>query len=226
MPIPERVSGALPKLILIADGFTAPSVARRVTLAVEAGVPWVQLRDHEAGEADFARSAELLVNELRRLSPGIVISVNGHLPVAKALGTGLHTGKHSTSIEEARRELAREDGPVGYSAHTVEEAEKVARLGPDYLFASPVFPTASKPGQEGMGIEGLRACTRSVAVPVFALGGVTPETVACCLDAGAYGVAVLGGILRASHPGVAVQAYLAALGARTLEKRPDAQIQR
>ncbi|HET6568772.1 MAG TPA: thiamine phosphate synthase [Rhodothermales bacterium] len=226
MAVKERASEPLPKLILIADGFTDLAVAPRIIEAVAAGVPWVQLRDHAAGEATFARSAERLVHEMRRLSPGIVISVNGRLPVAKALGTGFHTGKRGSGIHEALLDPAASRGPVGYSAHDVEEAEEMARLGPDYLFASPVFPTMSKPGQEGMGTEGLRAFTRSVAVPVFALGGVTPETVPHCLDAEAYGVAVLGGILRASDPGAAVQAYLATLRAHTLERRPDVQIQR
>jgi thiamine-phosphate pyrophosphorylase len=37
-------------------------------------------------------------------------------------------------------------------------------------------------------------------VPVLALGGVQPDTVAGALEAGAHGVAVMGAVMRAETP--------------------------
>ena len=200
----------LPRLILIADRFTDPSVAHHVLAAVRAGVPWVHLRDHAAGEDVFLTAARAITDAIRRDAPHVLISINGRLDVARELGTGFHTGVHGPSIPDARNALHESDGPVGYSAHGAREARLALEAGADYLFFSPVYPTTSKPGQPARGLDGLRGVTQDVEKPVYALGGITPERVRGCMDAGAYGVAVLGGILKADDPALAVQAYLAA----------------
>ncbi|MDB5034820.1 MAG: phosphomethylpyrimidine kinase [Chlorobi bacterium] len=100
---------------------------------------------------------------------------------------------HLTSEQLVRmRELmplARAGGPFGASVHSVEEALLAARRGASYIIASPVFPTASKPGHPGIGIDGLRAIASAVALPVFALGGIDGGKALACIDAGAYGIA-------------------------------------
>jgi thiamine monophosphate synthase len=53
----------------------------------------------------------------------------------------------------------------------------------------PIFPTASKPGHPGVGLEALEEVVSSVPIPVYALGGVTPERVPQIADTGAHGVA-------------------------------------
>jgi thiamine monophosphate synthase len=53
----------------------------------------------------------------------------------------------------------------------------------------PVFPTASKPGHPGLGLEVLEEVVSSVPIPVYALGGVTPERVSRIADTGVHGIA-------------------------------------
>jgi len=97
---------------------------------------------------------------------------------------------------------------VGRSCHTGADVDRAVHEGCDYIFASPVYETASKPGYgPGLGPAGLATMCRP-GMPVFALGGVLPERVAECLRAGAYGVAVMGPVL---HDPAIVAAYLAAL---------------
>lgn len=205
--------GTLPRLALIADRFTEPKVAERALTAVEAGVSWVHLRDHEATADTFASAAQSLVGKIRALSKGVRISVNTRLKVAEALGTGLHLGMRGPSVEAARRRLGSE-ALIGFSAHDEREGEAAVEAGVHYLFLSPIFPTASKPGHPGLGLEALSAfCEAFPETPVLALGGLTPERVAACREEGAHGVAVLSGILRADDPAVATRAYLDALSA-------------
>ena len=198
----------LPRLILIADGFTQPATAARAEGAVQGGVRWVHLRDHAASENDFKTMACTLASRLCNAAPDVRVSVNARLTVAERLSVGFHTGTAGPDVGAARQALG-EKAWVGFSAHGVGEGQRALAAGADYLFFSPIFPTTSKPGHDGVGVQALAAFCEAVApVPVFALGGVTPARVAACLEASAYGVAVRSGILAAENPAEAARAYL------------------
>ena len=80
--------------------------------------------------------------------------------------------------------------------------------GVDLVTYSPVFPSFGKPGYGPVaGASGLRDAVRSTDLPVFALGGVTPERTAVCRKAGAAGIAAMSGILAAHDVSSAVKAY-------------------
>lgn len=217
-----------PRVILIADGFTNDDVARKTIEAVEAGIRWVQLRDHQAKLDDFADAAIRLVDRIREAAPGTRISINRRLDVADSLNVFFHTGHSGPAIRDARLKFskpvipgqlrmagpgeARCDGGrgviIGYSSHSVQEALEAVKEGADYLFFSPVFPTSSKPGHPGTGLEALALCCKAVApVPVYALGGITPDRVNACMNNGAQGVAVLSGILKSDAISESVAAY-------------------
>lgn len=200
----------LPQLLLIADEFTDHRVAARVADAVRAGVTWVQLRDHAAPDASFASVARELVDELRKQEPGIIISVNRRLNVAVELKAGFHTGAGGPSTERAAEAI--QDQPVGYSAHSLEQVRQAGREGAGYVIFSPIFQTRSKPRAEPAGLDALaEACAADCDLPVIALGGITPANAGECLRAGAHGVAVLSGIVRAGDVDLATRAYLTAL---------------
>lgn len=201
-----------PCLALIADGFTDDDRADRAATAVKAGVRWVHLRDHHAGPEAFEAAARRLTDRLRALDPDVTVSVNTRLGVAQELGTSLHLGWRGPSAADAREALGP-DTLLGYSAHEEIGIEGDRAPDVDYYFFSPVYQTASKPGQPATGISALRSFCRTAApVPTLALGGITPERVQPCREAGAQGVAVLSGIMEAEVPVAATRAYLRALG--------------
>lgn len=200
------------RLALIADGFTEPDRADRVLAAVQAGIRWVHLRDHDAGRDAFDRAARRLIRRVWAISDTIGISVNTQLDVAASLGVHLHLGRRGPSVDAARQQLGA-DVLIGYSAHDVVEVQGDRLSEADYLFFSPVFPTPSKPDHPGTGVAALEAFCAAASRPVLALGGITPERVPTCRAAGAYGVAVLSGIMNAPAPQAAARAYLRALAA-------------
>lgn len=200
-----------PRLALIADGFTDEVRAERAVQAVQAGVRWVHLRDHEARPESFLDAARGLVPRLRTAADDVTITINSRVDVADELGLGVHVGWRGPSVSEARERLGTEV-LIGYSAHEHVEAEGDRTRGVDYYFFSPVFPTSSKPDQPPTGVGPLRAfCQAGAPTPVFALGGITPERVSVCREAGARGVAVLSGIMGVETPRAAARAYLRAL---------------
>ncbi|HOF88051.1 MAG TPA: thiamine phosphate synthase, partial [Armatimonadota bacterium] len=64
-----------------------------------------------------------------------------------------------------------------------------------------------------VGLDALREVCAAVRIPVFALGGITPDRVPACLAAGAGGVAAITALLDVPHIAEAVDAFKGALGA-------------
>ena len=110
--------------------------------------------------------------------------------------------------------MIQEGLPIGVSIHEFEQAKPGLA---DYFIWSPVYETMSKPGAAGTGVDQLhQACTRASKIPVIAMGGISTERVGPCLSAGAYGVAVLSGILGAENMHDAVNSYLDVLKAEVV----------
>jgi thiamine-phosphate diphosphorylase len=147
---------------------------------------------------------------------GAEILVNDRVDIALAAGTdGVQLGRRSLPVGAARG-LLGVDAWIGYSAHEAEEAAQAAADGADFILIGTVYETASHPGRAPAGTALVRAAVAAVApadVPILAIGGVTPERVGELLEAGAYGVAALGGVWHTADPVAAAARYLAALGA-------------
>lgn len=192
----------LPRLLLIGDRFTDPYVADGIASAVEAGVRWVQFRDHLASEKRFLVEARRLANRLRAQSPDVLLSINSFQVVAESLNAGLHI----RSTEDPPTEYS--GFPIGKSVHSLSE---IGTFKGEYVLFSPIYVSPSKPGQRGRGLAALNIVCRSEFMPVIAMGGMTPERVRPCRHAGAYGIAVLSGILEARDIDERVGEYLTAL---------------
>ena len=134
---------------------------------------------------------------------GGLLSIGGDIELAAEVETGGVHVRDVAGIVQARQTL----GPsalIGMSAHGMADVTNVRLAGADYVTLSPIFPTDSKPGYgPALGIGALRAAAEC-DVPVLALGGVTADTAAACLAAGARGVAIMGEIMRADDPAAIV----------------------
>ena len=101
---------------------------------------------------------------------------------------------------------------IGATATTAEAAAQAQADGADYVGFGPVFPTASKANPASVkGLDGLARACAAVTVPVIAIAGVTPERVGSCLEAGAWGVAVMTAVTTAAEPARATAAFREAL---------------
>ncbi len=206
----------VPRLLLIADGFatgrvelSAEEIRRRAIELVEAGVPWVSLRDHEAGADAFAEAAHRLAEAVRAARPDVLVSVHGRLDVAQALGAGLHVGRRGASVEEAVG--AGLAGPVGVSAHSASAALAARKAGAHYATFSPVFATRTHPDAVPAGIDPLRLAAERAGLPVLALGGMTPPRARIARLVGAHGAAALAALLFAWDADTTVRQFLDAV---------------
>ncbi len=76
------------------------------------------------------------------------------------------------------------------SVHNARDLERASALGADVAIVSPVRSTASHPGDQALGWDGLQALASASTLPVYAQGGMGPDDLDAARAAGALGVAV------------------------------------
>jgi thiamine-phosphate pyrophosphorylase len=76
---------------------------------------------------------------------------------------------------------------IGTSVHSTEDALLACRLGATYLTAGHIFETDCKKGLPGRGLTFLKNVCDSVSVPVYGIGGITPENLEQVMETGATG---------------------------------------
>lgn len=189
----------IPKLHVV----TPPGVAERdlaITHALlEAGAPLVQVRTKAVDDRVRLEAARTVLRAARTADATCL--VNDRVDIALAAGAdGVHLGADDLPAAVARHLL----GPgaiVGATCRNAEDARRAEASGASYLGVGPVYATSTKAGlPEPMGLRGVEAVAAVVDVPVIAISGITGDNAAAVLDAGAWGIAVVGGVYGADDP--------------------------
>jgi 8-oxo-dGTP diphosphatase len=154
--------------------------------ALERGLKLVQLRESTLPEMQRESFASAAVARCQQR--GAQVLVNGDAQLARAIGAdGLHL--------PARQLMALNQRPpfplVGASCHERRELEQAARLGLDFAVLGPVKPTATHPGDAGIGWENFATMITGLPMPVYAIGGLSSADLPDALAAGAQGVAAI-----------------------------------
>lgn len=200
----------LGRLHVITDTRAGRDPLAVVTAAVEAGAPVVQVRGKNLTDRELYELTCRVLEVCAR--HGAACLVDDRVDVALAAGAhGAHVGEHDLPVAAARRVL----GPaatLGATARDAGTARRHEQAGATYLGAGPVYATSTKQGlPPPLGPAGVARISAAVAVPVVAIAGVTADRVPELLDAGAYGVAVVGAVSDAADPHAATEALLRAL---------------
>jgi thiazole tautomerase (transcriptional regulator TenI) len=183
------------------------TVLRMAEAAWAGGMDMLQLREKRL----TARECMDWVEALANVMPRERILVNDRVDVAAASRCGgAHLAYHSLTPAEAKRVLDQVQ-VAGRSVHSWEEAKTAVIQGADYLYFGHVFASPSKPGLAPRGTGMLGSLVERIAVPIIAIGGITPENVAEVLDSGCAGIAVLSGITGQDDPGRATVRYREAI---------------
>lgn len=167
---------------------------QRFQTALQRGVRLVQIR--EPG-MDAATLTELTRNVVKLgHASGARVLVSSDIELARSTGAdGVHLPtRQLMTITEAPGKF------WGASCHDARELERAAELGASFVVLSPVLPTASHPGEPGMGWEKFGKLVRNYPLPVYALGGMKQELLDTAQQHGAHGVALLSDIWRRDEP--------------------------
>lgn len=198
-----------------------PVEARLETLfkALPAGTLGIQVREKDLPTRDLL---DLVRRILAVAAPyGVPVLVNDRLDVAIAADAdGVHLPKAGLLPSLVRPVFPR---LIGTSCHSTEEVRALEPALVDFATFGPVFDTPSKrhfgPPQ---GVEALRRCVAVSQVPLFAIGGIGPDTAASLRGTGVAGVAAISAVWNASDPAGTVMAIMEAvfgLGDEALSRR-------
>lgn len=210
----ERLAGV--NLCVLLDGRADQAAFERLFESlVEAGVRMVQIRDKSLAVpalADRVRAAVAIARRLDRERPALVI-VNDRADVAAAVGAdGAHTGADDLATPLVRRVIGP-DKLLGRTAHDFAEARGAADEGADYLGIGPCFPSHTKSFGEFAPREFLAQVAAEIALPAFAIGGVTLDRLDTLAALGIRRVAVASAITAAADPAATAAAFIERLAA-------------
>lgn len=178
-----------------------------VTELLDAGVTAIQLREKDLDDVALFQLANTISCLCHTYNAHLFINTN--VKVAVDVGAaGVHLPDTDMSITEVKEQVD-DDIMIGCSIHGVDSAKNRENEGADFLTYSPIYQTASKPAYgPAVGLANLKLLVKHVKLPVFALGGITPARVSECLKAGAFGVAVMSGIMSPTDAAELAKKYL------------------
>jgi len=189
----------------------------KIAEAARAGVDYIQLREKDLPTRQLESLARETVSAIRgnaHLRTGnrglrTFLLINSRTDVALAVGAdGVHLPADDISPAEVQSVWkwgagARSTGSspaatgekaltpiIGVSCHSAGEVAQAAAHGADFALFAPVFEKKDAPGARPAGLAAVREACRA-RISVLALGGVTLENAAACLEAGAAGVAAI-----------------------------------
>ncbi len=165
--------------------------------ALKGGASLVQLREKELSKEEIRKEALELKFLCSKYQVPFII--NDNVDIAKMVkADGVHLGQSDMPIKLAR-DLLGEKAIIGASVQTLEQAIKAQKDGADYLGVGAVFKTDTKSDAEYVSYKTLKEITRSVEIPVIAIGGITKERIELLKESGICGVAIVSAIFASDR---------------------------
>lgn len=150
--------------------------------ALTKGLRFVQLRNPEFSP----HTVQTLIDHAHAHHATVVI--NSAMPYADTLRAD---GIHLTSAHLHNHQSRPAFQLVGASCHDASELDLAEALGCDYALLSPVLPTPTHPDAPHLGWARFAKLAQDRSIPIYALGGMTPDLLPTAQEQGAHGIALL-----------------------------------
>lgn len=176
----------------------------------KAGVKAIQLREKDLTTKDLLDLSFKLRKITNRYKTKFII--NDRIDIAElSKADGIHStakGLTAKQINSVLKKLI-----IGKSVHSVKEARLAEQDGFDYILFGPIYRTPAKIKYGSpQGLDKLKKVCLNVNIPVFAVGGINPMRAKGCIDAGAYGVAVIREIMQSKNIAKTMKDFESAIG--------------
>ena len=158
----------------------------RLERALNNGLRLVQLREKNLSRDGLRNIAQRMLPLLRAHEAKLLL--NGDVELAQEIGAD---GVQLTASQLANLSERPSVNWCAASCHNAEELRRAEQLGCDFALLSPVLPTQSHPGEPTLGWDKFSAIAADSSIPLYALGGMTPDYMKTAWRHGAHGVALL-----------------------------------
>ncbi len=167
--------------------------------AIEGGVGTIQLREKNLNTKDLYDLAKE-TREITRKND-VKLIINDRVDIAIAVDAdGVHLGWQSLEIDLARK-MVGHGKLIGFSAHSLNDAEIAESSGADYVSISPIFKTTCKDYfMKPLGVDEIGKIKKHINIPVIALGGINENNIQMVLKNKADGIAVISAIFLSENP--------------------------
>lgn len=154
-------------------------------------VDFIVLREKNLSEEDYTNYAKRALRLCNIHDKTCILHHFGKAAIR------LHVPRFQCSLSylETHSSLLYYMTTLGVSVHTPEEAKRAEELGATYIMASHVFPTACKKTLPPIQPQTVKDICNAVSIPVYALGGISPQTVTELHDVPITGVALMSGLM-------------------------------
>jgi thiamine-phosphate pyrophosphorylase len=190
------------RLYVLLDGRNSEAeFAELARSLVSAGVHMIQLRDKHLDDRQLLSRAHKLREITRGTHTLFIMNDRPDLAVLSH-ADGVHVGQEELTIADARAIV----GPkplIGVSTHSIEQARQAVTDGANYIGVGPTFPSGTKQFEQFTGLDFIRQVAAEIALPAFAIGGVTRENLPQVQSADIHRVAVTAAVIEASDPAAA-----------------------
>lgn len=158
--------------------------AQGLHLALQSGAKLVYFRQPQLAPEIYANWVKILASKQAAFRQ--VMMLQSPVQETEACA-GVHLSFRAASLLRTRP-VSRQQW-FAVSCHDEAELLYAEQLGADFVTLSPVLPTQTHPGAEGLGWSRFERLTRKAGLPVYGLGGLTPEHLDRLFVAGAQGLA-------------------------------------
>lgn len=169
------------------------SLSQVINAVVEGGADTIILREKDLLPSELYKIASKAMEICRGSKTKLFINSSVEVALA-ADADGVHLGFGSLPVDAVRRLLPRKI--IGVSVHTLEEAETAQSMGADYVLAGHVFPTNSKAGQPGRGLQFINQLSTQLQIPLIGIGGINYRNASDVVHAGAAGIAIMSAVME------------------------------
>ena len=207
-PLPARGLYAITSDALCRDSVT---LLRGVTAALRGGAVIVQYRDKLNDTATRLHHARRLQALCREAAVPLIINDGPAALVADEGFDGLHLG-----LDDGDLQLASRRAPAALLGATcgqsLERAQAAVQAGASYVAFGAFHPSGTKPLASIAPLALLQDARRTLALPICAIGGITPANAPELIEAGADYIAAIGGVFGAENIEAAARRYSVLFG--------------
>lgn len=182
--------------LLDTNGSSTDTLLKKIEFLSRLGVKAIVLREKDLNAKEYEALAIKAIDICKNSNTSLILHTFSR--------TAIDLGQRSIHISlpdlsraygNSRKKLSAFD-TIGTSVHSLQDMMTAMQCGATYVFAGNIYPTDCKVGLPGRGLEFLSQVCSISTIPVYAIGGITPEKMPNILMAGASGGCMMSGFMK------------------------------